>query len=295
MQPSDLPPRDRVGYYIVNLLLTGLIKLALALPYKTRVRFMGWLFAHVVGPLAGWNTRVRDNLALVWPDLPEARVGELERGVADNAGRSLIEMYSSKELRRGDWCKVMEGPGVAAYEAARAKGQPIIFASAHFGSYEEGRALLTRSGSPAGALYRPLNNPYFDRHYVSALSVAGTPLFARGRRGLGEMVRHLKGGGNVAILLDQHMGTGAELTFMGHRAYTSTSPFEIAERYGALVIPCFAIRQPDGLSFHLWIEEPIPSMAPEAMAQAYNDTLEALVHRYPEQWLWVHRRWKEAG
>ncbi|QPM89961.1 lysophospholipid acyltransferase family protein [Pseudooceanicola algae] len=294
MSSSAAPFRVRAGHFLVNLVLGGLMALLLALPYGMRVNLTGWLFAHVVGPLAGWRKRIRENLSLIWPDLPEDRLRALERGVADNSGRSLIEIYSSRELRNRLAGQQFVGPGVPAFDAARAAGRPIVFASAHFGNYEAGRAGLANIGCSVAALYRPLNNPYFNRHYEAAMSVSGA-LFPRGRRGLAEMVRHLKQGGNLAILLDQHMGSGAELTFMGHRAYTSTTLLEIARRQNALVLPCFAVRQPDGLSFELRLEAPIPDMEPEAMAQAYNDALEVKVKAHPEQWLWVHRRWKDAG
>ena len=81
-----------LGQYLENLLIRGVLGAALALPYQTRVRMMGWVMAHVVAPLAGYNRRVRENLAHVMPELPKSEVKRLTRAVADNAGRTLIEI-----------------------------------------------------------------------------------------------------------------------------------------------------------------------------------------------------------
>lgn len=66
----------------------------------------------------------------------------------------------------------------------------------------------------------------------------------------------------------------------------------MALKYDAVLIPTYAIRQPDGLSFQIIVDPPIPQGTPEAMTQALNDNLERLIRRYPEQWFWIHRRWK---
>jgi KDO2-lipid IV(A) lauroyltransferase len=137
-----------------------------------------------------------------------------------------------------------------------------------------------------------MKNPWFNAHYVRAISGIGTPLFPRGRRGMADMVRHLRSGGVLGLLIDQHMRHGAELTFFGHRALTALSAAELALKYDALVVPTYGIRQPDGLSFEVVVEAPIPHGPPEAMTQALNDSLERLVRQHLGQWLWIHRRWK---
>jgi KDO2-lipid IV(A) lauroyltransferase len=88
------------------------------------------------------------------------------------------------------------------------------------------------------------------------------------------------------------MHHGAELSFFGHAALTALSAAELALRYDALLVPTYGIRQPDGLGFEVVVEPPVPPGTPEAMTQALNDSLEALVRRHPEQWFWIHRRWK---
>jgi KDO2-lipid IV(A) lauroyltransferase len=106
------------------------------------------------------------------------------------------------------------------------------------------------------------------------------------------MIRFLRGGGMLGLLIDQHMSHGARLSFFGHDAMTALSAAEMAIKYDALLIPIYAIRLENGLDFRIVVESPIPRGTPEAMTQALNDSLEALVRQHLDQWLWIHRRWK---
>ena len=101
----------RVSQYIINLFLRSLIGLALALPYAARVRTMGWLVEKVVSPLAGYPKRIRANLAHVLPDLPETEVERLCKEVPNNAGRTLIELYSGDAFVQRAIKAPINGPG----------------------------------------------------------------------------------------------------------------------------------------------------------------------------------------
>ncbi|MDP2087053.1 MAG: lysophospholipid acyltransferase family protein [Gemmobacter sp.] len=280
--------RDRVQTGLVR----GLIGLALALPYRWRVPVFGWAVARLVAPLAGWPARIRANLALVWPDLPQAEVARLCRAVPDSVGRTVIEIFSGREFIARAAATPPTGPGVAALEAAHAAGRPVVLVTGHFGNYDASRAALVARGYRVGALYMPMTNESFNRIYEAAIGRIGQPLFPRGAKGLGAMVRHLRGGGMVGMLIDHNMSHGAPLGFFGVEALTALSAAELALKYDALLVPTYGVRQADGLGFEIRVEAPIARGTPEAMTQALNDSLEALVRRHPDQWFWVHRRWK---
>lgn len=275
-----------------NLLLRGLIGLLLALPYRFRVPLCGWVMAYVIAPIAGYDKRVRDNLALIMPDLPEAEVRRLMRAVPRNVGRTLIEIYSGAEFVARATAEPLKGEGLAALDEAHANGRPVILVTGHFGNYDASRAALIARGYRVGALYRPMGDVDFNAHYVKAISQIGTPVFPRGRAGLGDMVRFLRSGGMLGLLMDQHMGHGAPLTFFGHPAMTALSAAELALKYDALVVPTYAVRREGGLDFDIIIEPPIPHGSAEDMTQALNDSLERLVRQHLDQWFWIHRRWK---
>lgn len=289
--PASLTFLVRARYFAGNLLVRGLIGLARLIPYRWRVPMMGWMTARFA-PLAGFDTRVRSNLALACPDLPEAEVRRLVRAVPDNAGRTMIELYSGTDFLKRAAVSPVSGPGLAALEQARADGRPVILMSGHFGNYIAARASLMARGHEMGGLYRRMANPYFNRHYVRALEETGRPMFEQGRRGMMEMVRHLKAGGIIAIIGDTHVYGGRELQFFNQPAVTSIVPAEMALKYDAALIPVYAIRQPDGLNFRIEMHAPIRHSDPETMTQTINDGLEALVRDHMDQWFWIHRRWK---
>ncbi|WP_042250458.1 lysophospholipid acyltransferase family protein [Paracoccus sp. PAMC 22219] len=285
--------RSSLSDRLANGAFLAIMGVARLLPYQRRIPAMGWAFSHVIAPVAGWRQRIRDNLALARPDLSPAEVEALVRAVPDNAGRSLAEIYSADEftdrIRKAD---PLQGPGLAALEEALDSHRPVILACAHFGNYDAMRAALAARGWPVGALYRPMNNEAFNRHYVPAITAIAEPLFPRGRAGLAAMLRFLKGGGWLALGFDQFDREGAELRFFDLPTRTVLTPADLARRYDALLVPICGIRQPDGLSFKVHVGAPIAHDDSRAMMQALNDDLEMLVRRHMDQWFWVHRRWK---
>ena len=288
---DDRPP-FRPGPWLENTALRALIGGLLLLPYRWRVPLCGWVMARIIAPLAGYDCRVRDNLALILPDLPAAEVKRLMRAVPNNVGRTVIEIYSGQDFVARALLNPLRGPGVAALEKAHRTGRPVILVTGHFGNYDASRAALIARGYRVGALYRPMNNTWFNAHYVQAISAIGTPVFPRGRQGLAGMLRHLRDGGMLGMLIDLHMREGVPLQFFGHAALTALSAAEMALKYGALVIPTYAVRADNGLDFDIIVEAPIPEGPPEQMTQALNDSLEAVVRQHMDQWFWIHRRWK---
>ncbi len=276
----------------ISLGARALIGVACALPYRWRVPMVGWVVSRWVAPLAGWRKRIRDNLALTFPDMPQAEVERMVRAVPDNVGRTLIEMYSGAEFVARATRRPPEGPGLAHLDRAHAEGRPVVVVSGHIGNYDAGRAALIARGFRFGGLYSPMHNRFFNDHYVAAISAIGTPLFPRGREGLAGMVRFLRAGGMLGMVIDQHMGHGEDLTFLGQTARTALSAAELALKYDALLVPSYAIRLPNGLDFKVVVEAPIPAGTPEEMTQALNDSLDAMVRAHMDQWLWIHQRWK---
>ncbi len=281
-----------LGAWLQNLVAVSLLTLPKALPYRWRIPLIGWVTAHIVARASGHQRRALDNLALVCPELSRAEARRIAIAASDNAGRMIGEMYSRKALFRHIDALQMRGPGVAALEQARAEGRPIIAVSGHFGSYDVIRRVFSRAGHAIGGVYRPLANPYINAHYVRHLQAIAQPAFERNRRGLAQMVRHLRSGNMVALLTDQREPDGEVLSFFGHPALTTLSPAEMALKYNALLIPVYGIRLENGLDFDVVVEEPIAHTEPRRMMQQVNDSLEARVRAHMGQWLWIHRRWK---
>lgn len=280
--------RHRLEYGAVRTMFAALG----LLPFRQRSALMAWVMARVIAPVAGYRKRVERNLALIWPRMDAASRDALALEVTRQTGRTFCELFSPGVLAEMAKSAEFSGPGLDALKEAHAAKRPTIVISGHFGNYDIMRIWLKENGFNIGALYRRMDNPYFHEFYLGKISATDTPLFERGRPGLSAMVKHLKRGGILGALVDVRSGEGIPLPFLGHDALTATSMAELALRYDALVIPFYCIRQPDGVSYTCEVEAPIPHTDPETMTLALNQSLGAQVEKHPEQWFWIHNRWK---
>ena len=277
---------------VADRLLRGLIALALALPHPARLRLMGWMVRRVIGPLAGYRRRALDNLAYARPALADVERRRIADAVLDNAGRTMIENYDVAGLLARMADAPITGAGLPAIEEARAQGRPVLFVTGHFGNFEAPRAALVARGWRIGGLYRPMANPFFNAHYAANMHSLGDPVFEQGRRGTMGLLRHIKDGGMGVLLFDVYSSDGVPIDFLGKPAPTLTSAADIALRTGALFVPFFGIRKPDGIGFEIVFESPIAHGDPAEMMREATRRLEARIEADPGQWFWIHRRWK---
>ena len=278
--------------WLADRVLRAVIGVVMRMPYEQRVPAMGRILRGGIAPLAGYRKRAERNLAMIYPAMPAQQRREIANGCCDNFGRTLIENYSWREFGRRLQATQATGAGLAALADAAAQKRPVIFVTGHFGNHEAPRHVLTALGHNIGGLYRPMGNTFFNAHYAQTMTSWGGPVFAKGRKGTMGFVRHLKSGGMGTLLFDVS-ASGPAIPFLGHPAHTATSAADIAIKIGAVVIPYFGIRQPDGLSFNVEVEAPIALDTPQNMMVDITARLEAQVTRNPEQWFWVHRRWKQ--
>ena len=288
---EDTEGRSAVDW-VTDLFMRALFGLLGLLPYEKRIPAMGWITRRLIAPLAGYNRRSDMNLRYIFPDMPDAERAAIVAASADNAGRTLIENFSAEEFRARVAQSGISGPGVAALETAQAAGRPVILVTGHFGNFGAARAAVIAKGYPAGGLYRPASNKFFNDRYIATFGSYGGPIFERGHRGTAGFVRHLKEGGVLVLLFDQHTQTGTKMKFLGRPARTATSASELALRYDAQLIPFYATRCADGLTFDIELEAPVPHSDPVTMTKAMNDSLEAHIRANPAQWFWIHLRWK---
>lgn len=280
--------------WIADQALRGLIGSAMRLPFAARVPMMGSALSGAIGPLVGYRRRAEQNLARIYPDMPTHRRRRIARAVCDNFGRTLIENFSWEEFSARLTGTPLTGAGLEPLAKARAAGRAVIFVTGHYANYEVPRHLLVQAGYPVGGLYRPMQNPFFNDRYAKTMTSWGGPVFAQGRAGTIGFARHLAAGGMGTLLFDVHYKAGISLPFLGHPAMTATSAADLALKFDALVLPYFATRGRDGLTFDVEIEAPIAHNDPPAMMAEMTQRLESRVTAHPDQWFWVHRRWKPA-
>lgn len=264
-----------------------------ALPYRARLATASLLLRTMVACSAGLRRRIDRNLALIFPEKPEAERIAIRRQTADTFGRSFTETFTARAFQaRAPWSEPA-GPGWDALQAMLAEGRGALLVGGHFGQWEAVRGALKARGIEVGALYRPLNNPWIERTYLENMSFHGSPMLPRSRDGMKDLIRHLKGGGVVAVLLDQFVLDGEEIDFVGQPASTGTAIAALAARFNVPMIPAYGTRQPDGEHIVIDFEAPLAPGTPTEMTQAAADSLSARIRQHPGQYYWLHRRWKK--
>lgn len=283
--------RPRFKHRLEALAVQVIIAPLMWLPYRARIRFFGGMAQYVLAPVSGAKKRIRANLAHVFPDMPKPEVERLCGAVVNNVARAFIEMLSGAEFARFVADTPIDGPGLATLVEAHEQGRPVVLITGHLGNYDVARIALRARGFNVGGLYAPMRNPLINPRYVAAIESSGKPMFPRGREGMAGMLRFLRAGGMLGLVIDQYMAHGEALDFLGKPAPTALSAAEMALKYNAVVVPGYAIRQPDGLTFRVHLEAPVPHTDAVTMTQALNDSLSVQVRQHMDQWFWLHQRW----
>lgn len=263
---------------------------------RTRERvagFVAWL---------AWTLRIRravalDNLAHAFPELPEPERRRIARGSYRTMALAALDAVTSDLLPDDDLARVVSIVDWKGLDAIAAAGRPVLVASAHFGSWELFAEVMSRRGHAFSAVVRPLAGA-FNEWVVRNRQQAGVELILQ-RGGLQGMLKALARNRPVVQLIDQSLPAREALLvpFFGRPAATTPALSMAAIRSGAPVYLVLALREADGL--RMFVEGPFPvperaerSEALAAHATELNAVLERYIRRAPEQWLWLHRRWK---
>lgn len=175
-------------------------------------------------------------------------------------------------------------------EEAFSKGKGVVIATGHIGALEMGPVRLAVDGYTVTSVYQGVRNPYVEDYISRKRSVFGSKVARKGM-GLRDAVKALDRGEVVIILGDQDGGKrGAFVPFFGKTASTLKGPADLALRTGAPMITGYLIREKDG--YRMFGTKRIPHSDVETMMAEYNSDLEAVIRRYPDQYFWLHKRWK---
>lgn len=286
MQATLTTLKYLVQFLPIWLLLNG----ARIVPFRTRVRLFGQVFAALATLVPPARRRAERNLARAFPDMSAAERRRISIAVARQAGSTLGEILNNDELAEVAREAKVSGPGLEVLKQAKAEGKGAIVISAHYGQWEAIRHVLKQNGMETGAVYKRNTNPFYEKIFLAAIRKGGEPVVESGTSGMVQTIRHLRKGGFFAILPDQRFMKGTALPFFGHPAWTSMVPAELALKYDIPLVPAYATRRGDG-SFEIEFEAPIPRGTSTEMMQRSLRGLEKRIEAHPEQWYWYHNRW----
>ena len=273
------------------------------------IRHLPWPVVSAAGEMVGTafyafdapRRRVAiDNLARAFPRRTPADRRTIARRVFRHFGRMLFELLKFSTLGADEMLARVEFEGVDRARQAYAGGRGVFFLTAHFGCWETNGLVHALHLAPIGVMARPLDNPMLHDLLERVRQCTGNWVIYR-KGGIRRTLRALESGQGVAILIDQHIhGPDATLVdFFNRPAATTTALAALALRTGAPVIPVFAVPTSPG-RYRMIYEHAVTPPGPDAadpireFTQRCTDVLEMYVRRYPELWLWMHRRWRDA-
>lgn len=236
----------------------------------------------------------RKNLSFA---LPNQSAGEWDRivdGVFASIARLLVALARFPALDRSlipDWIAYQ---GFENYEAAKQQGRGILIATAHLGNWELSAFAHALMKEPMHVMVRPLDNPLIDRLVEERRRLSGNRLIDK-RDAARAVLKALRKNEAVGILIDQNTAAaeGAFIDFFGKRACAGTGLVKLAHRSQAPVVPGFALWEETKRRYILRFYPPVEMTGDvQADTQRLHSRLEAIVREYPDQWMWIHRRWK---
>ena len=240
------------------------------------------------------------NLALAFPEKTRRERARILRGVFTSLGRQLGEVCLFPKYTLENVGKVVVYDGFENFERALARGKGVLFLTAHLGAWELSAFTHSLYGHPLHIVMRPLDNVYLDRLMRRYRTMHGNSTvdkddFVRG------LLSAMKAGETVGILMDTNMTPpqGVFADFFGIPACTASGLARIALRTDAAVVPGFTIWDPGLRKYRLRFDPAVKLIRrgnddADVLANTalFTKVIEQYVRKYPDQWLWVHRRWK---
>ena len=257
---------------------------------------LGWVVARVGRPR--WEV-VREHLQTAFPEAGERWRRDIGRRSYAHLGAEAVALFRLAGMGRAQVRERTRVTGLGVVESAVREGRGVIILSAHLGNWEIGGSALVARGFPLDVVVARQRNELFDRHLTRSRERLGFGIIPRneGRHGV---LAALKAGRLAGILGDQDARrAGVFVDFFGRPASTARGPAVLALRSDALIVTLFAVRLPGWKPrYHVHLEALEGTAATgraarvAAITQAYTTRIEEYVRRYPDQYFWLHKRWK---
>ena len=288
--------QERIEYWLVVVVARTLGRMPRGLA-RLVVRVLTLALYLALGRLRRVGER---NLSLALPELPKPERTRILRHVFRNLGWQLVEFCRMPRYTAQNTQGWIRTEGLEHYLAAQARGKGVLVLTGHLGAWELSSFYHSLMGHPMAMVIRRLDNRLLDA-YVNGIRcthcnrVLHKDDFARG------LLTAMRSGQTVGILMDTNMTPpqGVFVRFFGIEACTASGLARVALKTGAAVVPGFLLWEPSESQYvlHFGPELSFTHTSDHetdivAATQQCNDVLESWIRRYPDQWLWIHRRWK---
>ncbi len=234
------------------------------------------------------------NLSFAYPQLGSEERERLIDGVFRNVARMILALARFPDLNAANIGRWISYQGFENYAAAKSHGRGVLIATGHLGNWELSAFAHALMTEPMNVMVRPLDNPHIDALVETRRALSGNKLIYKWD-GARAVLRALRGNEAVGILIDQNTAAaeGVFIDFFGRQACANTGFVKLAYRAQSLVIPGFAVWDEAAHRYVLHFYPAVELTGDEAAdTQKIHCVLENIIRQYPDQWMWIHRRWK---
>ncbi|WP_336279182.1 lipid A biosynthesis lauroyl acyltransferase [Bartonella sp. CB175] len=287
-------------YWLWAHLLIGCLFILKCFPARVGISFFSWV-TKTFGPLLHRHQITLANLRAAYPEKTEPELHKIAIGMWKNIGRLLAEYVFLDKIfdfdPNADQPGLIEVSGAEIFKRLRNEKKPHIFFTAHTGNFELLPICAQSFGLNVTVLFRPPNNPYIAKQVLKARQTSMGHLVPSKAGSAWVLAAKLAEGKNVGALVDQKFRRGIWGTFFKRPLKTNPLIIKLARQYNCDIYPARCIRLSGGrhrLELYERLELPLNEKNEidiAASTQKLNDIVEAWVREYPDQWMWLHRRW----
>ena len=248
-----------------------------------------------LGRLSKYNKIAKNNCKIVFSDFSDKEITKIINNSWKNLGKNLYELNNLKKLI--DDKNAIKILGLEKLKKIKKENSPVIFFSIHSGNWEICVPILDKSGFNIGAIYRHINNVFFDRYIfkkrTDSLKTKNSFYTPKGKLSAKEILEGVINNKNIFLLVDQKDSAGTLINFFGRKVKTQTGFLKIARKYNLKIIPMRNIRLPDN-TLQITFEEPLghsnDNISDDKKMLEINAIVERWIRESPENWFWQHKR-----
>ena len=256
---------------------------------------LGFLIGRLFGPIFRSKSLIIENLKKSNISIKQ-NYNEVASNVLGNYGRIFSEYPFLKSFRDGKLNNFIEINGKNYLENILKEKKRVVFISGHFNNFELMAMQIEKVGIELSAIYRPLNNVFLNKtmekirtQYICKNQIK------KGMAGTRQVIRNLKKGSSVALMIDQRVREGSKVKFFGNLATTTTIPAQLIKKYKCELVPIY-IERKEKYYFKMHISKPIKintKKTTQEITLFLNTVLEKMILKNLDQWIWTHDRWKK--
>ena len=255
---------------------------------------IGAKIGKIFGPIFRSKNIIKKNLEYAGIKIETEQKKVIEE-MWENYGRILAEYPFLKNFKTNELKEYIAIEGQEYLSDIKSKNKKAVFVSGHFNNFELMAMQLENLGIDLAAIYRPLNNFLMNKKMEKIrINHICKKQIKKGKSGLRDVLKYLKQGTSIALMIDQRVSEGKKIKFFNKFALTTTIPAQIVAKYECAIIPIY-IERYNKYYFKMKISKPLnlsKSDSLELISEKLNNLLEKMIMKNPSQWIWSHNRWK---